>query len=173
MRTGRRIAEDDAHPSRWAWWGFDAPAAPIEPQSPLDAAPVPPAAPSIPIAGYVLLASSIVVAIAGHLPRFTATPPGLPAVDPMTFQAAAILAIAAIAFLAVRPLRSWRYAIAFACSLLTLALAVYDLGRLDGWARAHPDLWAVPSVGWWLVFLGSLCMTGASAWLLDPRHRTR
>ena len=127
----------------------------------------------IPFAGYVLLLSSIVVAIASHLPRFTATPPQLTAVDPMTFQAVAMLVPVAIAFLAVRPLRSWRYWVAFAGSQLVLTLALYDLGRLDGWARAHPDLWVVPSVGWWLVFLGSLCMTAASAWLLDPRHRGR
>lgn len=111
--------------------------------------------------------------MASHLPRFTSAPAQLTALDPMTFQTVALLAITAISLLAVRPLRSWRHAIVFACSLLTLALAVYDLGRLDGWASAHPDLWVVPSVGWWLVFLGSLCMTGASAWLLDPRHRTR
>ena len=80
----------------------------------------------------------------------------------MTFPTVAMLVPVAIAFLAVRPLRSWRYGAAFACALLVLTLAVYDLGRLDGWTRAHPDLWVVPSVGWWLVFLGSLCMTAAS-----------
>lgn len=138
---------------------------------PLGHATPAPTVPSIPFAGYVLLTSSIVVAAASHLPRFTSAPAELTAVDPMTFQALAMLVLAAVAFLAMRPLRSWRYWTAFAGSLLALSLTVYDLGRLDGWTRSQTDLWVVPSLGWWLVFLGSLCMSASSAWLLEPRHR--